>query len=90
MSKQITTAKVLTKFLKHHRLYAAFCRDVNRQLSPTQRAYHRIEPGVFNELTGVHSKIGRWGYERLSNQFTALWNTLNVQPDHCTLADVVK
>ena len=90
MPKQITTAKVLTKFLKHHRLYAAFCRDVNRQLSPTQRKYHRIEPAVFRVLTWEHSNIGRWGYERLSNQFTALWNTLNVQPDHCTIADVVK
>lgn len=90
MSKQITTAKVLTKFLKHHRLYAAFCRDVNRQLSPTQRAYHRIEPVVFRALTWDRSHIGRWRYERLSNRFTALWNTLNVQPDHCTIADVVK
>ena len=90
MSKQITTAKVLTKFLKHHRLYAAFCRDVNRQLSPTQRTYHRIEPRVFAALTWERSTIGRWRYERLSNQFTALWNTLNIQSDHCTLADVVK
>lgn len=90
MSKQITTAKVLTKFLKHYRLYAAFCRDVNKQLSPTQRAYHRIEPRVFHALTWERSNIGRWGYERLAYRFTALWNTLNVQPDHCTLADVVK
>lgn len=90
MPKQITTAKVLTKFLKHYRLYAAFCRDVNKQLSPTQRAYHRIEPRVFHALTWERSNIGRWGYERLANQFTALWNTLNIQPDHCTLADVVK
>lgn len=90
MSKQITTAKVLTKFLKHHRLYAAFCRDVNRQLSPTQRKYHRIEPAVFRVLTWEYSNIGRWRYERLANQFNVLWNTLNVQPDHCTIADVVK
>lgn len=90
MPKQITTAKVLTKFLKHHRLYAAFCRDVNRRLSPDQRAYHSIEPTVFRTLTWEYSDIGRWRYERLANQFTALWNTLNIQPDHCTLADVVK
>lgn len=90
MSKQITTAKVLTKFLKHHRLYAAFCRDVNRHLSPTQRAYYRVEPIVFHAITWEYSHIGRQRYERLTNQFTALWNTLNIQPDHCTLADVVK
>lgn len=90
MSKQITTAKVLTKFLKHHRLYAAFCRDVNVQLSLNQRKYHRIEPVVFRALVWERSHIGAWQYERLANQFNALWNTLNVQPDHCTLADVVK
>lgn len=90
MSKQITTAKVLIKFLKHHRLYAAFCRDVNQQFSPTQRAYYRIEPVVLRALTWEHSNIGRWRYQNLSNQFAALWNTLNIQPDHCTLADVVK
>ena len=90
MSKQITAAKVLTKFLKHHRLYTAFCRDVNKQLSPTQRAYYRVEPTVFRVLTWERSRIGAWRYERLANQFNVLWNTLNVQPDHCTIADVVK
>ena len=91
MPKQLTTAKVLTIFLKRHRCYAAFCRDIRKRHSKEQMKNYPIASSIIDEaLLWSATELGHYTYRKLNAKFFILWNQLNIQPDNSTLADVVK
>ena len=91
MPKQLTTAKVLTIFLKRHRCYAAFCRDIRKRHSKEQIKNYIITSSIIDEaLLWSATELGSYTYRKLNAKFVTLWNQLNIQPDNSTLADVVK
>lgn len=87
MSKRLTNAEVFKRFLKKHRAYTEFCRELLQVRRENQQ--RQISADIINQALYWRATSKGWGYyNRLNNKFELLFSYFKLDKDGTTLSDV--